>query len=134
MRKQKRFDQINVIPYVDVLLVLLLVFMVAAPMMHQKLSVDLPYESEKLSTMHEQAWRLVIDKKGNYQIAKSNQSLVAVSAKELPKKIMVMTRGLSKNPSIQIEADKNTDYQHVVTALVALQKQGVSQINFIYRS
>ena len=132
MKKHPRFDQINVIPYVDVLLVLLLVFMIAAPMVNQQLSVDLP-EDQPIKSSHTQPFlRLVIDKTGRYQLAKDSEDLKPVSKKELAKRIGALSRKSDKSMNVQLEADKKTDYKFVLKALVALQNQGIHNISFIY--
>ena len=135
MKSRKRFDQINVIPYVDVLLVLLLVFMVTAPMMHHHLPIDLPKAKLTKSTDSKTpVWYMTIDAKGRYYLGKKSVSEEPMTAEQLVGRIRFLKRGLSQLPIVQVQAEKTISYQILITALTAFQDQGIEKINFVYRS
>jgi biopolymer transport protein ExbD len=135
MKSRQRFDQINIIPYVDVLLVLLLVFMVAAPMMHHRLSIDLPKaKATKSIATKAPIWYMNIDSKGRYFLGKDQNPRHSMSVKQLPGRIRLLKQGVSKMPSVQIRAEKSVSYQILISALTAFKDQGIDKMSFVYKS
>ena len=125
-RRKKQMSEINVVPYIDVMLVLLVIFMVTAPLLTEGVKVDLvkadakPVESEQQEPVV-----LTVDRDGNYFIdkeAKEPDSIRAYAAAVL-----------RRNPKIEfmVRGDKNVAYEFVVNAMVLLQQGGVPSVGLI---
>ena len=132
MRKRRNLvSEINVVPYIDVMLVLLVVFMVAAPLMVQGVKVNLPEtESKVLPLEQEEPLILSIDSNGNIYIeidSLKGEPLDINSLKERVEKI------LSANPNIQlvIRGDSEVRYERVMELMSILQSAGVDGIGLI---
>lgn len=118
-------SEINVTPLVDVMLVLLIIFMVTAPMLQQGVDVDLP--KTKASAMKIDKERLVVTvtKKKNIYINKT-----AFTVKELKKKL---TRIREANPTREVflRADKSIPYGFVVQVMAAIKGAGIRKLGMV---
>ena len=139
VRKRRRpVSEINVVPYIDVMLVLLVIFMVTAPMLNQGVKVDLPQVSSEVlpSDSNQQVLTLSVLADGTYYwnlgeaVDTENHSDSAVS-------LEAMTEGVTKimrakpDTLVYIRGDKNANYGVVVTAMGALQQAGVPNVGLI---
>ncbi len=123
-------SEINVTPFVDVLLVLLIIFMVTAPIVNHVIQVDLPedsYNQDKMKPMQEPL-RLVIDKSGvlylgNTRIGGSNEN---ESQRVLTDKIKQWTKGQKQPWLVDVEADEKVDYGSIVPVIARLKELKVS--------
>ena len=118
-------SEINVTPLVDVMLVLLIIFMVTAPMMQQGIDVSLPETASTGVETTEEPLILVINKsrriyadKVQIPLTQLNQKLTAIFA----------TR---KNKQVYIQADKKVDYGFVAETMAEIRAAGVFQIGLI---
>jgi len=133
MRKQRRalLSEINVVPYIDVMLVLLVVFMVAAPLMVQGILINLP-ETKSEPLPRERSDPLIISLREDGVIF-----LETVSTKDLPldldKLSEMVTKIIKANPSLQVfvRGDGNVNYQSVMDLMSALQASGVEDVGLI---
>jgi biopolymer transport protein TolR len=118
-------SDINVTPFVDVMLVLLIIFMVTAPMMIQGLDVDLPQVSAKpLDTKEEQ---LIIT------IDKSNQIFIndfQTDLDSLQIKLLKILEGRT-DPEVFIKADRDIVYGTVVQVMAAIRGAGVDNVGMV---
>ena len=129
-------SEINVTPFVDVLLVLLIIFMVTAPIVNLVIQVDLPedsYNQDKMKPMQEPL-RLVIDKSGvlylgNTRIGGSNEN---ESQRVLTDKIKQWTKGQKQPWLVDVEADEKVDYGSIVPVIARLKELKVS-MNLVIR-
>ena len=126
------------VPYIDVMLVLLVIFMVTAPMLNQGVKVDLPQVSSEVlpSDSNQQVLTLSVLADGTYYwnlgeaVDTENHSDSAVS-------LEAMTEGVTKimrakpDTLVYIRGDKNANYGVVVTAMGALQQAGVPNVGLI---
>jgi len=137
--RRKPKSEMNVVPYIDVMLVLLVIFMVTAPMLTPQLvPVTLPkVASEALPlTQPNDVITLSVKENGEYfwyvgsEVNTEDKTDVAVSLEEMKSKIAGLVYG---NPHTQIfvRADHQADYGDVVVAMSALQKGGVSQLGLL---
>ena len=136
--KRKPVAEMNVVPYIDVMLVLLVIFMVPAPMLTQGVKVDLPQVSSEVlpSDSNQQVLTLSVLADGTYYwnlgeaVDTENHSDSAVS-------LEAMTEGVTKimrakpDTLVYIRGDKNANYGVVVTAMGALQQAGVPNVGLI---
>ncbi|MFW2366422.1 MAG: protein TolR [Desulforhopalus sp.] len=123
--RKRLVSDINVTPLVDVMLVLLIIFMVTAPMMTQGLNVDLPETTAKSLRQEEKPIVVTIDKEGEISI--NNVPLVRqVLVQELQKNYTA-----NKEQPIFLKADKNVAYGHVVTVMADIKSVGFDKIGMI---
>ena len=119
-------SEINITPFVDVVLVLLIIFMVAAPMMQQGVEVQLPKTNSKSNvTIKENDVILSIDGKKNIFIGKTQ-----VSRKELADKL----QGVFKNKNskeLYLEADKSINYGFVVDVMATAKNAGIEKVGLV---
>ncbi len=118
-------SDINVTPFVDVMLVLLIIFMVTAPMMIEGLNVDLPEATAKPLDSEKEHLVITIDKN---QLGYINDFKVAVDF--LGEKMNKMLQGRSDR-EVYLKADKNIPYGIVVQVMAEIKKAGIEQLGMI---
>ena len=124
--KSKGFmSEINVTPFVDVMLVLLIIFMVTAPMMMQGLNVDLPEATAKPLDSEKEHLVITIDKDQQIFI---NDFQVTVDF--LGEKLIKILQGRSDR-EVYLKADKNIPYGIVVQVMAEIKGAGVEQLGMI---
>ena len=129
-------SEINVTPFVDVLLVLLIIFMVTAPIVNHVIQVDLPEDSYNKDVMKplQEPLKLVIDKSGVLYIGKTR---IGDSAEEesqivLKDRVTQWTRGKKQPWLVDVEADEKVDYGSIVPVIARLKELDVS-MNLVIR-
>jgi biopolymer transport protein TolR len=131
LRKKKLMGEINVVPYIDVMLVLLIIFMVTAPLLTQGIKVELPQAgTEPISESTNTPLILSVDAEGNLYINVGDDEDKPVISNE----IISRTRAVLKNNPetlVLIKADRSVPYGIVVGAMVLLQKGGANNIGFV---
>ena len=133
-KKRRPMADINVVPYIDVMLVLLIVFMVTAPLLNQGIDVELPQaNNEPLSIDENQATLVVsITASGEYYL-----SLGATGDERESTSLETVGEQVAKiveaNPDIQVlvEGDTSADWGAMIQLLTTLQGAGVANPNFI---
>ena len=130
MRQRRLMNQINVVPYIDVMLVLLVIFMVTAPMI-QTGSVDLPSVGKSAQPP---VAPLEVIVKPDQSLAMRDRALggqeVTISRSELAAKIK---EAQARNPQqpVLIAADKSVRYEAVLNVMDELQRQQVTKIGLL---
>jgi biopolymer transport protein ExbD len=118
-------SEINVTPLVDVMLVLLVVFIVTAPLLApQSLKVNLPKTTAVSQDTKRIAVRMSVDAQGKIEL--DNQSLTDAQLAEVLKQ-----RGADPQFQLQIEADKTVPYGRVAELMAIAQRSGVSKLSFV---
>ena len=129
-------SEINVTPFVDVLLVLLIIFMVTAPIVNHVIQVDLPQDSYNKDAMKplQEPLKLVIDKSGILYIGKTRigDSDEEESQIVLKDKVTQWTRGKKQPWLVDVEADEKVDYGSIVPVIARLKELDVS-MNLVIR-
>jgi biopolymer transport protein TolR len=118
-------SQINVVPLVDVMLVLLVIFMVAAPILQQGVSVELPQAKAGALSGEDQQLVVSIDKKGTIFL---NDNAIALA--ELGSKLEAVTR-LKPDKQVFLRADRSVPYGEVVQVMAAVKGAGVQSLGMI---
>ncbi len=124
-RKKRLVADINITPLVDVMLVLLIIFMVTAPMMTQGVNVDLPEVVAKSLDQNEKSVIISLQKDGKMSINKmtlSREMLVATLEKEYK---------ANKKQTILLAADNSVPYGHVVQVMADVKAAGFEQLGMI---
>ena len=123
-------SEINVTPFVDVLLVLLIIFMVTAPIVNHVIQVDLPQDSYNKDVMKplQEPLKLVIDKSGILYIGKTRigDSTEDESQIILKDRVTQWTRGRKQPWLVDVEADEKVDYGSIVPVIARLKELDVS--------
>jgi biopolymer transport protein TolR len=132
LRKRKLMGEINVVPYIDVMLVLLVIFMVTAPLLTQGIEVELPKAgAEPIETSSDNIpLVLSVDAAGNLYLNVGDDEDKPMGGKEV---VAQTARVLDVSPDTQvfIKADRAVPYGNVVGAMVLLQQGGADQVGFV---
>ncbi|MCI5113967.1 MAG: protein TolR [Candidatus Electrothrix sp. AW2] len=119
--------EINVTPLVDVMLVLLIIFMVTAPMMTEGVDIDLPKTTSRALRQQEEPLIVQIDKSGVIYLGKDKTRVnLALVWQELEKKPLAM-----KKQPIYLRADKNVPYGLVVQVMAQIKRAGFEKLGMI---
>ena len=117
---------INVTPLVDVMLVLLIIFMVTAPLMNAGVDVDLPKAEAPPITMPEEQMILAIDKDLAYYINESK-----FTAEELPAKLHAIAEA-NPDQAVFLRADEAVPYREVAYLLAAAKNAGIPRVGLVF--
>ena len=131
MRQRRLMNQINVVPYIDVMLVLLVIFMITAPLLTQGVKVELAEADAK--PIEDDAKRplvVSVEADGTWSITYDDDRTQQVDAEELLLKSAAI---IQNNPGIPvlIKGDKGVVYDRVVQAMVVLQSAGAPSVGLI---
>lgn len=127
-QKKSLMADINVVPYVDVMLVLLIIFMVTAPLLTQGVEVELPNASAEVLPKEDKPPLVVsVDSKGQLFL---DQEKEALEPKMLAVKVQAALR-IDPKRAVLVRGDKNIDYGQVVSAMVLLQRAGVAKVGLV---
>jgi biopolymer transport protein TolR len=131
---RRLMGEINVVPYIDVMLVLLIIFMITAPLLTQGIKVDLPKAgAEPLDPkMLKDAIPIVlsVDKEGRLYLNRGGDPKSPVDPEVVAERT---TAELNRNPELPVlvKADNAVPYGRVVQAMVILQHSGAKKVGFI---
>jgi biopolymer transport protein TolR len=126
--KRKIMAEINIVPYVDVMLVLLVIFMVSAPLLTQGVQVDLP-QAKAEPLPHDQKPPLVIsvDVDGHLFLEQLKEPIMPA---DLAIKVAAAIQ-VDPTRAVLVRGDKNVDYGKVIGAMVLLKRAGVSKVGLM---
>ena len=124
-KRHRVLSEINVTPFVDVMLVLLVIFMVTAPMMQQGLDIELPQTSAQGVSVPDEPFILKISKNQKILIGTAE-----IPVSELKQKVSAIVASRA-NKNIYIQADKSVEYGFVAFALSEIRSAGLYQVSLI---
>jgi biopolymer transport protein TolR len=129
-KRRKLKNEINVVPYIDVMLVLLIIFMVTAPLMNLGVDVQLPQSNAKTITEQKDPVVVSVDGEGHYFLAVEAGSNEAVDADTLAAKMRAL---VANNPgvAVYVAADGSGSYQTVMDVMSLLQNAGVEKVGLM---
>ena len=132
MQKRKLMSEINVVPYIDVMLVLLIIFMVTAPLLTQGVEVDLPEAAAEPieNDTNETPIVLSVDQGGSLYINIGDDEDQPQGSKEIIARTAAVLRNRPDAP-VLVKADRSVSYGNVVGAMVLLQKAGADKVGFV---
>ena len=128
-RRRRVISEINVVPYIDVMLVLLVIFMVTAPLLMEGVKIELPeVDARPVTEDSSEPFVVHVDSKGAYYLNADQKAVVEV--KEIRIKAAAVLRN---NPKTQflVRGDRRVDYASVMRAIVLLQEAGVSGVGLV---
>lgn len=129
--------EMNVVPYIDVMLVLLVIFMVAAPLIHQQaIEIELPKAREEVLSMPDEADSdvlplvLAVDEQGAWYLNWAATPNTPVSRKEV---MAITAEALGKYPNLPVlvQGDSKVPYAQVVHAIDALREAGAASVGLV---
>ncbi|HSW53080.1 MAG TPA: protein TolR [Sulfuricaulis sp.] len=125
-RHKKLMSEINVVPYIDVMLVLLVIFMITAPLLSQGVKVELPRATaQPVESQDQETLVVTVDRQGNYFLDDRR-----ISEAELRRKVAAILRLRPKTP-VLIRGDRQADYGEVVKAMTLLQSAGAPSVGLL---
>ncbi len=120
--------EINVVPYIDVMLVLLVIFMITAPLLTTGVEVDLvPAGVEPLPPERAEPFVVTVDREGRYFV---NENDRPVALAEVGRQAAAVRRTSPKTEFL-VRGDRRVPYEKVVRAMVALQQAGVENVGLV---
>lgn len=129
--KKKPMAEINVVPYIDVMLVLLVVFMVTAPLLMQGVKVDLPQApSAPLDEKQDEPLIVSIKKDGSYYLNLGKDEKAAKPLKDISETVGKVLRQKPRTP-VLVWGDHSVDYGVVVGVMTALQNAGAPSVGLV---
>lgn len=132
-RGRRLMAEINVVPYIDVMLVLLIIFMITAPLLTQGIKVDLPKagaEPLPQDMSEQQPLILGVDTAGKFYLNIGKDEESPIDDDTVVDRVSTVLRREPKTP-VLVKADRNVPYGRVVEGMVLLQQAGAEKVGFI---
>ena len=129
-KRRKLMSQINVVPYIDVMLVLLIIFMVTAPLLNLGVDIHLPQSAAKSVQENKEPILVSVDKDGKFFLTLGAAQREPIDADNLVRKVSAFVR---QNPqvAVMIGGDERVDYGKIYQAMVLLQQSGVAKVGLM---
>ena len=129
-KRMKLKSEINVVPYIDVMLVLLIIFMVTAPLLNLGVDIQLPQSAAKSIQNDKEPVVVSVDREGKLFLTLAASKREPIDADTLVKKVSAFVR---ENPQIPVyvAGDQAADYGKVYQAMVLLQSAGVPKVGLM---
>jgi len=129
--RKRPMSEINVVPYIDVMLVLLIIFMITAPLLSQGVKVDLPkVTSEPMPQSDQEPVIISVNKSGDYYINYGDDQDKPVTPQTLFNRISAILK-YQPSISVYVKGDKEVAYGRVVGVMSLLQNAGVNGIGLV---
>ena len=129
-KRRKLKAEINDVPYIDVMLVLLIIFMVTAPLLNLGVDIQLPQSTAKAVQADKEPIVISVDKDGAFFLTLGTAQREAIDAQALVTKVSAFVR---QNPQVPvlIGGDERVDYGKIYQAMVLLQQAGVPKVGLM---
>ncbi len=136
--KRQPLADINVVPYIDVMLVLLVIFMITAPLLSQGVKVNLPHANAKpLVTKQDEPIILSVDENGKYYLNIATDPADPITPSKAATRVaaeLQLAAQRGQHRSVMVRGDRYVDYGKVVQAMVLLQRAGAESVGLMTRS
>lgn len=133
-QRRKPMSEINVVPYIDVMLVLLVIFMITAPLLTQGVKVELPQASaEPIPPEEREPLVVSVDAQGQYFINVGGDPDSPVDGETIAARVAAVLRRQPTTP-VYVRGDSRVDYGSVVKAMALLQGAGAPSVGLITES
>lgn len=129
-KRRKLKSEINVVPYIDVMLVLMIIFMVTAPLMNLGVDIQLPQSNATAIQNEKEPVVVSVDQDGNWFLTIGAGTREAIDEDVLVNKVSAFVR---QNPQVPvlIGGDERVDYGQIYKAMAALQRAGVPKVGLM---
>jgi biopolymer transport protein TolR len=127
-------SEINVVPFIDVMLVLLVIFMITTPLLTQGVKIDLPKtEAKAIPPEQKEPLIVTVDAKGNYYLNISDKPNQPVTARVLNNLVSTQLAPTAKGEQrpVLVRGDKDANYGKVIEAMALLQQAGAKSVGLI---
>jgi biopolymer transport protein TolR len=129
--RKRQMSEINVVPYIDVMLVLLIIFMVTTPLLTQGVEVDLPEAiSEEIQDLDIEPFLVVVDQNGQLYL---NEDKQVSETEEIVRKAAAVHKRSPKTPFL-VKGDRRVEYEAVINAMVLLKQAGIPKVGLVTES
>ncbi len=130
-RNRRLMGEINVVPYIDVMLVLLIIFMVTAPLLTQGVQVDLPQAASKpIPEQNREPLVVSVDRQGRYYVNVGESRSRPVTTDDLVARVKTVLARDAQTPGL-LKADQSVPYGRVVTLMSLLDQAGAAKVGFL---
>lgn len=125
--------EINVVPFIDVMLVLLVIFMITTPLLTQGVKVDLPKtEAKALPQNQKEPLIVTVDNSGNFYLNIANKPNQPITPRVLSNLVSTQLSGAGAGQRpVLVRGDKNANYGKILEAMVLLQQAGAKSVGLI---
>ena len=134
-RRSRVVAEINVVPYIDVMLVLLIIFMITTPLLEQGVEVDLPQaKGEAVEQDKQTPITVFVDSEGQLFVDAKNYPVDKSKPETDPKHLIsLLTRLIKQSPQapVVVRGDKDVSYQHVINAMTLLKEAGAPKVGLV---
>lgn len=127
-KRTKPMAEINVVPYIDVMLVLLVIFMITAPLLTQGVEVDLPKAASNPMPEDTEPVVVTVTADGEMFIDEDSKNAEEITA------YAVAVRNRNAEARFLVRGDQSAQYRHIVNAMVLLQRAGVPRVGMVTES
>jgi len=124
-KRRKQMAEINVVPYIDVMLVLLVIFMITAPLLTQGVEVELPKAASNPMPEETEPVVVTVTAEGEMYIDDELKDSDEVRA------YAIAVRNRNKEAQFMVRGDQSAEYRHIVRAMVVLQQAGVPRVGMV---
>ena len=132
--KRKPMAEINVVPYIDVMLVLLIIFMITAPLIQQGVEIDLPQASANPMPPEQREPLIIsVSKVGDFYLNIGENNDKPIEEQLLANRVSAVIKNHPQTP-VLVRGDKAVDYGRVTEAMVLLQSAGVEKVGLMTES
>ncbi|MCW9013234.1 MAG: protein TolR [Gammaproteobacteria bacterium] len=130
-KKRRPMSDINVVPYIDVMLVLLIIFMITAPLLQQGVEIELPQAAANpLPPDQHEPVVVSVDKTGDFYLDIGDAPDKPIDAQLLVNRVAAV-RQLKPNIPVLVRGDREVGYGSVVDVMVLLQKAGIEKVGLM---
>jgi len=128
-RRRRRMSDINVVPYIDVMLVLLVIFMITAPLMNLGVEIELPTGNAEPMEDQGDPLMVTVTASGDFYLDTGDQPQL-IDGETLVSNVSAIA---ARNPELQVlvGGDRQTSYQYIYQAMVYLQQAGVASVGLV---
>ena len=134
-RSKNPIAEINVVPYIDVMLVLLVIFMITAPILTQGVTVDLPKaESQAVKTTDREPIIVSVNSAGEYFLNVDANPDMPMAAENLMVRVaaeLALAKESGQSVNVLVKGDQGVPYGRVVLAMSALKQAGAEQVGLV---
>lgn len=134
-KRERPISEINVVPYIDVMLVLLVIFMITAPMLSQGVTVDLPKAASQNLTPSEREPIIVsVNQQGSYFLNISTNPAEPIDARPLTVRVaaeLELAKQSNQKINVLVKGDQGVAYGKVVQAMALLKQAGAEQVGLL---
>lgn len=132
--RRRPMAEINVVPYIDVMLVLLVIFMITTPLLSQGVKVDLPQATAQALTAAKEPIVVSVDAQGNYYLNLAVNPGQPIDSITLSNRVSEQLRNdaqQGQSQQVLVKADEHVDYGKVMQAMVLLQQAGAASVGLV---